>query len=72
MQIDTWPKSADHLVEVAGLVIMITHLIFLVLLVLWFSLNRPTSIALFRVRLAAVLRGRPMPHRLPPTIRQQR
>ena len=72
MQVDTWPKSADHLVEVAGLLIVITHLIFLALFVLWFALHRPTSAALFRLRLGAALRGRPLPQRLPPPVRQQR
>ncbi len=72
MQVDTWPKSADHLVEVTGLLIVITHLIFLVLFVLWFALRRPTSVALFRLRLAAALQGKPMPRRLPPPVKQPR
>jgi hypothetical protein len=55
MQVDTWPKSADHLVEVAGLLMAVSHVIFLVLFVLWFGLNRPTSFKVFRMRMRAAL-----------------
>ncbi len=66
MQIDTWPKANDHAIELAGLVIASSHVVFLVLMVLWFVLKKPTSVKLFRLRLRAALRGQPLPKRLPP------
>ncbi|RRA48798.1 hypothetical protein D1Y84_11395 [Acidipila sp. EB88] len=65
MQVDTWPKSADHLVEVAGLLMASAHIVFLILIVLWFTVRKPTSFRLFRLRVAALLHGRPLPERLP-------
>ncbi len=55
MQVDTWPKSADHLVEVAGLLMAVSHIVFLVLFVLWFGLNRPTSLKVFRLRMRTAI-----------------
>ena len=63
--VDTWPKSADRMLEVAGLLIAASHVVFLVLLVLWFGVNRPGTWKLFKARLGAAMRGRPMPERLP-------
>jgi hypothetical protein len=66
MHVDSWPESAERALRIAGLLFAASHVAFLVLLVVWFSLHKPTSMALFRFRLAAVLQGKPMPHHLPP------
>lgn len=53
------------MLEVAGLLIAASHIVFLVLLVLWFGVHRPGTWALFKARLHAAVRGLPMPNRLP-------
>ncbi len=58
MQVDTWPKSADRLVEIAGLLMVIAHIAFVVVFVLWFALNRPTSVRVFRKRMRAAIEKR--------------
>ena len=62
--IDTWPKSADRMLEVVGSVILVTHIIALFLLVLWFGLGKPSTLAEFRTRLKAAMRGQPLPERV--------
>ena len=65
-QIDTWPASADHLVEVAGLVMALSHIVALALIVLWFAMKKPTSLKLFRLRLRAAWNHKPLPERASP------
>ena len=59
--VDSWPKSADRVLELAGLLLAASHVIFLILFVLWYGLRKPGSLALFRARLWAAVRGRPLP-----------
>ncbi len=52
-----------------GLFMVLTHIAFVILLVAWFTLKRPTSLALFRLRLRAAIRRQPIPDRLPTPVR---
>ena len=61
--IDTWPKSADRMLEVVGSFILATHIIALILLVLWFGLGKPSSMSEFWERFKAGVRGQPLPQR---------
>ncbi len=63
--IDSWPKAADRMLEIAGLLLAASHVVFLVLIVLWFALRKPGSLRLFGARLRAASRGRPMPLEVP-------
>jgi hypothetical protein len=49
------------LMEIVGLCLACSHLLFLVLLVTWFSLNKPESWAQFKTRLHTALRGKRKP-----------
>ncbi len=53
------------MLEVVGLLLAASHVAFLVLIVLWFGLRKPGSLALFRARLRAALRGQPLPEQTP-------
>ena len=44
----------------------LSHIVFLVLIVLWFAMKKPTSIKLFRLRLRAAWNHKPLPDRVPP------
>ena len=52
------------MLEVVGSVILATHIIALILLVLWFGLRKPNSAAEFWSRFKAAMRGRPLPERV--------
>ncbi len=65
MRADVWIARDDTALAVAGVLFAASHIIFLVLIVLWFALKKPTSLALFRLRLGAALRGQPLPKQLP-------
>ena len=62
--IDTWPKSADRMLEVVGSVILATHIIALILLVWWFGVGKPSTVAEFWSRTKAALRGQPLPQKV--------
>ena len=51
------------MLEVVGSVILATHIIALILLVLWFGLHKPSSLGEFWARLQAGMRGQPLPQR---------
>lgn len=55
------------MLEVAGLLLATSHVVFLVLIVLWFAMKKPTSVKLFRLRLHAARHGLPLPQRVPPS-----
>ena len=63
--VDTWPKSADRMLEIAGLVLCASHVVFLALFVMWYGLRKPTTLKLFKARMKAALRGQPMPEEVP-------
>jgi hypothetical protein len=44
---------------IVGFCLAASHLLFLVLLVTWFSLNKPESWAQVKTRMRAALRGKP-------------
>jgi hypothetical protein len=49
------------LMEIVGLCLACSHLLFLVLLVTWFSLNKPESWSQFKTRLHHALPGKHKP-----------
>ncbi len=66
MRADVWIARDDAALAIAGVLFALSHIVFLILIVLWFALKKPTSLALFRARMAAALRGQKLPNRLPP------
>ncbi len=66
MRADVWIARDDEALAIAGVLLALSHLMFLVLIVSWFALHKPTSWALYKYRLRAVLRRQPIPDRLPP------
>ncbi len=65
MRAYVWIARDDTALAIAGVLFALSHIAFLVLIVLWFALRKPTSFALFRLRLMAAVKGRPLPERLP-------
>ena len=57
MRADVWIARDDAALAIAGVLFALSHIVFLILIVLWFALKKPTSLALFRARMAAALRG---------------
>ncbi len=51
------------MLEVVGSVILATHIIALILLVLWFGLGKPSTLGDFWARFKAGMQGRPLPQR---------
>ena len=66
MRADIWIARDDTALAIAGVLFAVSHIAFLILIVLWFALRKPTSFALFRLRLTAAIKGQPIPDRLPP------
>ena len=66
MRADIWIARDDQALAIAGVLLALSHLAFLVLIVSWFALRKPTSWGLYKYRLRAVLRREPIPDRLPP------
>ena len=60
------------MLEVAGLLIAGSHVVFLVLLVMWFGVRRPGSWALFVARLKAAARGQKLPEAMPGPVYETR
>ncbi len=59
--VDAWPKAADRVLELVGLVLAASHVACLILFVLWYGLRKPGSVPLFWARIKAALRGQPLP-----------
>ena len=67
---DVWVARDDVILAVAGLLMAGSHVAFAVLIVLWFALRKPTSWALFKLRLRAAWKRQPLPERLPNHVTQ--